>query len=53
MAKSKGMKRGMSETAIWTVTILTLAISCAALAMLINENQDLREANEVLISVQS
>ncbi len=43
----------MSETAIWTVTILTLAISCAALAMLINENQDLREANEVLISVQS
>lgn len=53
MAKSKGVKKGISETAVWTVTILTLAISCAALAMLINENQDLREQNDLLVSVRS
>ena len=47
MAKaSKGSKQGMSETAMWTVTILTLAISCAAMATLISQNQDLRLENE-------
>ncbi|MEK7183837.1 MAG: hypothetical protein AAB776_04360 [Patescibacteria group bacterium] len=53
MAKSKSVKRGMSETAVWTVTILTLAITCAALAMLINENQDLRQTNDLLLTVSS
>jgi hypothetical protein len=52
MAKSKGMKRGMSDTAVWTLTILTLAITCAALAMLISENQELQEVNEALISAR-
>ncbi len=50
MAKAKGAKKGMSETAVWAVTIITLAISCAALSMLINENKDLQEMNEQLIS---
>ena len=51
MAKAKGGKRGISETAVWTVTVLTLAISCAALAMLIDENRDLKEQNDAMVSV--
>ncbi|HRH32279.1 MAG TPA: hypothetical protein PLK06_03050 [bacterium] len=50
MAKSsKGAKRGVSEAAMWTITILTLAVSCAALATLISENQALRMENDQLI----
>lgn len=40
----------MSDTMIWTVTILTLAISCAAMAMLISENQDLQIENDALVA---
>lgn len=51
MAKAKGGK-GLSEMAMWSLTILTLAISCAVMAMLINENQDLQESNEALVAAQ-
>lgn len=43
MAKAKGAKKGISETAVWTITILTLAISCAALSMLIQQNGELQD----------
>jgi hypothetical protein len=51
MAKSKGAKSHVSETAIWIITILTLAISCAALAMLISENRELQAENEVMVTL--
>ena len=51
MAKVKGAKRGMSEMAMWSITILTLAICCAVMAMLINENRDLQASNEQLAAV--
>lgn len=49
MAKAKAAKT-MSDTALWTLTILTLAISCAAMSMLISENQDLQARNDALVA---
>lgn len=49
MAKKGGSTR---EIMAWSFTMLTLAISCAALSILIQENSDLRqEVAELTVSV--
>lgn len=50
MAKVKASKGSVSEVMVWTVTIFALALTCAALAMLIQENQALQLENEALIT---
>lgn len=51
MAKARASKGNLSEVMVWTVTIFALALTCAALAMLIQENQELQEQNEALMAV--
>ncbi len=50
MVKIKTAKTHLSETSMWVLTILSLAIACSALALLIDENQDLRADNARLVS---
>ena len=47
---AKNHKGGFwTETGVWAVTILTLALTCTALAMIISQNTELRRENEELL----
>ncbi len=46
-------KKVASQAIGWSVTILTLAIACAAMSMLIGQNQDLRTEMKAMATEQS